>query len=227
MTEFQDVITIKPDPIRIIRDKETGRLLEDPNYIPIFIALRRTPMTVKELEQEYNTMAVQKKSDKTLYRYLHVLKKANLVVPVGQRVVMGKTATETLYGRTAVMFQMMYCDESWLCGSKGQEMVKRINTLISKALDREEAGTKCLQKVLIEIASNEKSIIEGLVEWKQSAEFLADMDFREIMLLCEYVGLLTTLLKNPNIPTNLQSCYKEHLHPNHSETIEEEGQIES
>ena len=44
------------------------------------------------------------KSDKTIYRYVKELSNAGLIVPGGQRVLTGKTATETIYMRKARIF---------------------------------------------------------------------------------------------------------------------------
>ncbi|MFX1511741.1 MAG: hypothetical protein ACFFCQ_04080 [Promethearchaeota archaeon] len=208
---YQDVISKKPIPIKNIspdRDNETFRLLTDPNYFPIIKALRKRPMTMKELEEEYNKIAEEKKSNKTLYRYLNTLKKAELVIPVGQRVVIGKTATETLYGRSAKVFLLHEDYEGWWWSQEGEQLALKINLLVSKVLNTEEAPLECLQKFLTQLTTKNRVILDELVEKEETAQLFLAEDLDEIVSIAKTVGRLSVLLKEPDMIKHLHACYQ-------------------
>jgi len=57
-----------------------------------------------------------KKSDKTIYRYVNELTQSGLLIKAGQRVITGKTATETLYTRKAKIFLLRQQEhDTWQC----------------------------------------------------------------------------------------------------------------
>ena len=119
-------MTFQPEIVKIVCEEDKLALLKDPKYVPIIKMLRKRPMTVKEIEAEYNQGfedESDKKSDKTLYRYLKELENAALVIPTGQRVVIGRTATETLYGRTAKIFYLGQNDKVEEHFSKNPKMI--------------------------------------------------------------------------------------------------------
>ena len=53
--EVQDVITFKPERAKVIKDPKIIDTLKDPNHWPILKALRKGPMTIRELEKEIQT----------------------------------------------------------------------------------------------------------------------------------------------------------------------------
>ena len=129
--EFKDIITYEPLGLKIVDDEKGLQTLKDPNLYPIVAILREKPMTVKEIEIAYSEEAKkhdthEPKSDKTIYRYLKTLEDAGLVTPAGQRVVIGKTATETLFSRTAHIFLTTVEKSKWWDSKEGLEFVKKI-----------------------------------------------------------------------------------------------------
>ena len=123
VVEHNDIITYKEEAILMVDDKAAWDLILDVRYQPIIEALRKGPMTVKDLEMKYNQIVAKKidempldakekkelkqktrRKGKTLYKYLDSLEKMGLVVQAGKRVKMGQTASETLYGRSAKLF---------------------------------------------------------------------------------------------------------------------------
>ena len=103
------VLVKKPSFLKIIRSEKTIGILKDQNHYPILKILKKAPdgKTVKELEEAYEKETGKKKSNKTIYRYLKTLEEAELVISAGQLVVSGKTATETIYARSAIAFFFM------------------------------------------------------------------------------------------------------------------------
>ncbi|MFW9922326.1 MAG: hypothetical protein ACFFDW_03450 [Candidatus Thorarchaeota archaeon] len=152
--DYQDVITSEAKSIILISDDDIWKLLEDSNYTPIFIALRKGPMTVKELEEEYNKiveknidkMSLDEKErtklqakftrkDKTLYKYLDFLQAKGFIIQVGKRVKMGQTATETLYGRAAKAFMYVAEKKAELSPEDKNKSLKLMEKIISSELN--------------------------------------------------------------------------------------------
>ncbi|MCK5304545.1 MAG: hypothetical protein KAJ72_04790, partial [Candidatus Heimdallarchaeota archaeon] len=105
----------------VVEDRELVKIFHDPAYIPVISALREGPMTVKQIAEEYNNIVKKraikmdipkdafekmKRSEKTIYRYIKELSELGIVANSGQRLVLGKTATENLFSRVAKVFLM-------------------------------------------------------------------------------------------------------------------------
>ncbi|MFX1511753.1 MAG: winged helix-turn-helix domain-containing protein [Promethearchaeota archaeon] len=206
--EFQDIVTKKPIAFKFIWDKDTDKLLDDPNYFPIIKVLRKGPMTFKELERAYNKEA-EPKSVKTLYRYLKKLEELDIVIPVGQRVVIGKKVTETLYGRTAGAFFSPGEKGSWWKSEKGKDLARQLGILVSKATNKKAPSPDCLQEIIIRFVREKQAILEALAESEKVSEFFWDGDFDEYLKLTDYVALFSFLINQPDFLKDLMACFKE------------------
>ena len=128
--ETKDVIdkNFKQKPVILINDEEKLHIMSNPVYFPILMSLRDGYKTVKEIEEDYDKyretvaakealkkgaktkkeikdyIAKQKRSDKSLYRYVQHLIKTKFVVAIGKRVALEKNMTEKLFARTAKFF---------------------------------------------------------------------------------------------------------------------------
>ena len=153
--DYQDMITYEEEAVMLLEDKEAWEILEDPWYDAIVVVLRKGPMTVRDLEREYNLFVANKidkmplepkekmelkektkRKGKTLYKYLVILEKKGLIKQVGKRVKMGQTASETIYGRSAKLYLMSDKQKVEL----KREEVARIMPVLSKivSLDKKE-----------------------------------------------------------------------------------------
>ncbi len=221
-SKYQDIITYKPSAIKIIRDEKVeiekaGKtesvsvmsIILDPNHYPIIKALRKGPMTVRELKLQYEKTAsesdeVEEKSDKSIYRYLKVLEKADLVVPAGQRVVLGKTATETLFERTARVFLLHGEKEE-----KSDDHSKRLAELLGR-IEGKKPNLKCLTEFMKKWKRVSQKHITQLVEGadEETLELITTGKFEEIDDLLFTLGLFSWILNNPDIHTELRNCFK-------------------
>jgi hypothetical protein len=221
-SKYQDIITQKPEAIKIIRDEkveiEKGGKTEtisvmsiilDPNHFPIIKALRKGPMTVRELKLQYEKTAsesdeVEEKSDKSIYRYLKVLEKADLVVPAGQRVVLGKTATETLFVRTARVFLLHGEKEE-----KDDSGAKRIAELLGR-IQGKKPNIKCLVELMTNWKKTSQKYITQLVEGadEETLELITTGKFEKIDDLLYTIGLLSWILNTPDIHDMISKCFK-------------------
>jgi hypothetical protein len=116
----------------VVEDKELVKIFQDPAYFPVISALGEGPMTVKQITEKYNKIVRKKaikmdipkdafekmfekmkRSEKTIYRYIKELSELGIVANSGQRLVLGKTATENLFSRVAKVFLMSTKESDW------------------------------------------------------------------------------------------------------------------
>jgi DNA-binding transcriptional ArsR family regulator len=212
---YQDVITFKPERIKIIYDQKIIEILLDPNHVPIIRVLRKGPMTVREIEEAYaneatNDPDLEAKSDKTIYRYLKVLEDAKLVVPAGQRVVIGKTATETLFSRTAHVFITGQSEhEYWSCET-GKDLCDKIAQMLSKIFEDKKADKTCIMKFMNEFDTIGNQYIINLVEEAddEMLDLITGIDWAYKDKLLNYVTVFAIALNNPEIFEKLRACFK-------------------
>ena len=211
----QDVITFKPERIKIVHEKEINEILHDPNHSPIIRALRKGPMTVRELEEAYAHEAttnpdIEAKSDKTIYRYLKVLEKADIVVPAGQRVVIGKTATETLFSRTAAVFITGQSEEEYWSCEMGKNLCSDMAQMLSKLLGNKKADKNCMIKFMNEFDVQANKAIVELVEQADDEllDLITGIDWAYKSKVLTYVSIFSIVLSNPELFEKLRACFK-------------------
>jgi hypothetical protein len=211
----QDVITFNPERIKIIYDKKMNEVLRDPNHIPIIRVLRKGPMTVQELKKAYAIEAeadpdLEAKSDKTIYRYLKVLEDANVVVPAGQRVVIGKTATETLFSRTAEVFIGGQSEEDYWSCEAGKKLCDDIAQLLSGLLGAKKADKACIVKFMNEFDKIGTQYIVKLVEEADDelVDTITGIDWAYKDKILSSVSFFAMALKNPELFEKLKTCFK-------------------
>ncbi len=211
----QDVITFEPERIKIIYDRKINEILLDPNHLPIIRALRKGPMTVREIEEAYSKAAedsdeIEAKSDKTIYRYLKVLEKSDLVVPAGQRVVIGKTATETLFSRTAEAFITGQSEkEYWSCDI-GKELAEKMAQILGKIVGDKKPDINCIVTFMNDFDAIGNKYIVSLIEEAddEMIDLITDLDWKYKDKILNYVSFFATVLKNPALFEKLQACFK-------------------
>ena len=214
-SKSHDAITFTPERIKIIRDKDVIKTLYDPNHGPIIRALRKGPMTVRELEEAYKQEAKTKedleaKTDKTIYRYLKELKDASLVVEAGKRVKIGKTATESLFSRTAEAFIVHAIDEKhWDC-DEGKVLCKTVGLMLAKSMGEKTLDENCLQQFMInldkEVNTQMVSVLEGADE--TLLDLFASIDWKHKDKVLSLFGTLSAVIHKPKLIEELKSCYK-------------------
>ncbi|MFX1319782.1 MAG: winged helix-turn-helix domain-containing protein [Promethearchaeota archaeon] len=211
----QDVITFKPERIKIVYDKNMNEVLRDPNHIPIIKALRKGPMTVQELTKAYAKEAeadpdLEAKSDKTIYRYLKVLEDAKVVVPAGQRVVIGKTATETLFSRTAEVFIGGQSEEEYWSCEAGKELCDNVAQLLGKLLNDKKADKTCIVKFMNEFDKIGTKYVVKLIEEADDEliDIITGIDWAYKDKILSSVSTFAIVLNNPELFEKLRACFK-------------------
>ncbi|MFX0091364.1 MAG: hypothetical protein ACFFBD_06340 [Candidatus Hodarchaeota archaeon] len=129
--KFQDIITFKPDVIKILSMQEFRHYFGNERYKAITDILRAGPCTIKELTSQHYSVLLQnikpKKSytlqssenmitppkepykENTIYSFVKKLIEGGLVVKAGRRVIPEQTSTQVLYARTAKVFYTLDC----------------------------------------------------------------------------------------------------------------------
>jgi hypothetical protein len=213
--QYQDMITYQIPPVKIIRDPDAITLFYIPNYYVIIIALRRRPMTVRDLEQAFKDYAkryggVEPKSDKSIYRYLKVLEKAGLVTPAGQRVVAGKMVNETLFARTGQIFLLFQLKPDWWLSQEGKRLATRIGKLMAFSFQAKPPPAKAVQKLFMEYETKRQNILEKLALEgnKEVLKILAASTLEEHFRIEAYVGNFVSFITEPALLEQLKQLMK-------------------
>ncbi|MHA1591754.1 MAG: hypothetical protein ACTSUP_04730 [Candidatus Heimdallarchaeaceae archaeon] len=188
--------SFKQEEVRVIRDPKLVKIFYDESYAPIFWVLRAGPMTVKDIENKYNKAVKSKgserglskkelekleRSDKSIYRYIKELSKAGLVAPVGHRVVLGKTATEILYVRTAKIFYLKNIeDDNWRCKSCMKHL-SIASEMLSLSRGIKPPKPEKLAEIMAKIESDSEAEIFRVFEEKKDEvqEIFSDITFTD------------------------------------------------
>lgn len=208
--EYQDIIKHEPKIMIAIEDDEVAKYVRDPLYFPIIKALRKGPMTVKEIEKEYNILARNPKSDKTIYRYVKTLEDVGLITVAGQRVVMGKTATETLFARTAYGFYVRNDQADYWYTDNGKNLAEAIGTMWSPLFEDKKLNVGKLQDYFYTLSLNRMNLLKELLEKMELDVFtkIADLDWRKIALFYNTGGLIGVLIEDPSQIDKIRECYE-------------------
>ncbi len=210
----EDVISFILPPIKTIADEEVVKTITDPNYGPVLAFLRQGPMTVKELTKAYNETAINqgtpKKSSKTMYRYLKHLEKAGLVTQAGKRVTFGKTATETLFSRTAQMFHFRDFAPEWWDSELSLKFSQGVAAAIEQLYDGSTPDATCIRELIHEFENEKELKIHEFVtkDGGKALNLIATSQFTQIEMALQYIGIFSVLLRDPGIIDKLRECFK-------------------
>ncbi|KXH77199.1 MAG: hypothetical protein AM326_12570 [Candidatus Thorarchaeota archaeon SMTZ-45] len=207
----QDVLHFTPTLVKIIDSPQAIRLLEDPNYYIIIEILRKRPMTIREIEYAYKLRAadheiVGSKSYNTIYRYLKALEKEGLVTPGGKRVEFGKTASETLFSRTAKLFHYGLPPEM---SKEGIDLINRVLGGLMILHGGSKETESCLREVTNEISIAMSDEITKLAEAddKGKLDEILSGEWGNMIKTLDYIAFLGIILNHPELVKKLQDCF--------------------
>ena len=227
--DYKDLITSEEKAFEIISSREIWEVIEDSRYNPILVALRKGPMSVKELENQYNSIVVKRieempldakekkefrkkaeRKGKTLYKYLDILQKHGLVIPVGKRVKMGQTASETLFGRTAKVF---FRSDKQLTKLKENELKKSIPVIakiISMEKNAKEISENCLakfiEKCFLLLHHERKRVLNKYSEEITNAA--SDASYEDLNLVIYAIEIYNYITHSNELNDLLDDCMK-------------------
>lgn len=200
--ESQDIITYKQAIVKVIDNEEIVDILKDGNLLPVLKFLQKGPMTINDLVETFNKKG-DKKSDKTIYRYLHTLVQAKLVAKAGKRITSitaDELISETIYMCTAKSFifpeALKHTPENY---EKGFCPVFDVSRLLLKPIfDNKELDSNSFQKFLFRL---DRERDELLVELFNSADDetikkINDLDWKMLEIFLNYaswIGISTKM----------------------------------
>lgn len=223
------MITYEEEAVMLLEDKESWEILEDSRYDAIFIVLRKGPMTVRDLEREYNLFVAKKidkmpleqkekkelkektkRKGKTLYKYLDILEKKGLIKQVGKRVKMGQTASETIYGRSAKLYLMSDKQKIEL----KRDEVTRIMPVLSKivSLDKKEPKvsvecfTEFMGKVYSLLQDERQRVFSEFSE--EITDIASDIHYNELNMVVQGLDFYFLITHAAELRKELEKCFK-------------------
>ncbi|MDH5403362.1 MAG: hypothetical protein OEZ01_02230 [Candidatus Heimdallarchaeota archaeon] len=206
--EYKDILTFEPVLFKVIEEEEVQKLIRDPLYAPLIMILRDGPMTVREIEARYNEEADKERSDKSIYRYLKTLEKAEIVIPAGQRVILGKTASETLFSRTALAFYLTNEHKDFWLTNQGGRMTESIASLLTHLIPG-NVDIKKLNHIFYEISSQRIENLRKMVKQSTAKTYhnISDLDWKKIQFLFNFSGMVGVFIENPSLLDKIKDCF--------------------
>ncbi len=157
--------------------------------------------------KEYK-LSKEQKSEKTIYRYVKDLTQSGLIVAAGQRVVTGKTATETLYARKARIFIIrQHSDDTWRC-EECKNTLRKVSKMLSLALQIKEPSVEGLAKLMSAVDMyHEDEQIRLFEEFDDEIkEVIQDCSFKETNHLLTTFKTIYMLLKADQFKDEIKDC---------------------
>ncbi|NHJ49609.1 MAG: hypothetical protein FK733_17600 [Asgard group archaeon] len=199
-----DHITFTPKPVKLLTDDQIKLLNEHYNIIK---ALRGINLTAKDmLEIFYNKEKDEYEKDiRTIYRYIKILEKADLIIESGYRVAEGTRLVEKLYSRTANIFYAAYEEgrDNWWDTDEGKEWSLKLSIIFSELFDKPDLNHDDfyeIYKIFAEIQDKTiYDILNTAVESKKVEDVYSKLHIDKVNKLNYYVSIMTAFLKKPEL----------------------------
>lgn len=205
---FQDILEDEQESVMFIDNEETVKKMFNPLYFPIIKVLREGYKTFKEIKEEYTKHASTLPPDKTLYRHLHTLKEAGLIIEIGKRVYKGQSMTEKLFSRTAKFFHTGAKTE----GQEYDDLIEKQSKILAKFFSLThnfpEKSAECFEGILKKFHSCDVQGIDKLFREfpDEVAGIAGNLPHDELQgVVSEYIRL-NTLLNFQELKDELEKC---------------------
>ncbi|MHA1346604.1 MAG: hypothetical protein ACTSVO_04125 [Candidatus Heimdallarchaeaceae archaeon] len=221
----QDIMDeeFKQKDVWVVEDKELIKIFSDVSHIPVISALREGPMTVKQITEKYNesvrhkaiklgipkdAFEKMKRSEKTIYRYIKKLTDLEIVTISGQRLVIGKTATENLYSRSSKVFLLYNRENRWWDESENKAIIQRAARILQVVEEIPKIDLNCFSKRIVDLLKfGESYVFEALnKKHDEVALILAEGGLEESKKLLSIINI-ATMLYSEEKEKNLLKCY--------------------
>lgn len=216
---YQDVISIQPKIFKHVPIEIDDPSFRDDNIVFLRTLLRQKgPMTVRDIVDEYESNN-NKKSDKTIYRYLSKLTDVGVVAKVGKRVFIDEEnniRTEMLYGNSAYLYLTGVnvhpfnenVEERLL--EKRDSITKVIGLFLKKQLGSRKINEKCLEKILIKRHTNAQKNLINTIEAgdEEIYDLVAELEYYDTGIILEVLSWIGSILEEPNLAKEIEKCFK-------------------
>ncbi|MBK5113803.1 MAG: hypothetical protein KGD59_07820 [Candidatus Heimdallarchaeota archaeon] len=210
--ETQDVIINKEKLVKTIYDLDSVKCLQDDKNCELLLNfLLDGPLTFEDIKDAFKTVNAQK-SDKTIYGYLNRLKKANLVMEAGKRIITYSEShikTLTLYSRTAKVFYIaldLSGDEN---EDKSDDYFNVIGRITCQLLNFKKFDEACFRKIYSEITKKKRIDIEEInnINNPEILDLVATFDVRATKYILDTVCWLAYVGGHPEIYQEMIKCF--------------------
>lgn len=209
---IQDVIIIHEKLVKAINKIENAKCLTDDKNCELLLDfLLKGPMTFDDIKKAF-MKAGEKKSDKTIYGYLNKLKKADLVMETGKRIITyseSQIKTLTLYSRTAKVFYIALDLEGKGDDNQYDEYYKVLSKLICEMKGIKEIDEKCFKKIYDDfILKKRKDIIKlNEIQNPEILNLLATFDTRGTKFVIDSLMWLIYISDKEELYDELRKCF--------------------
>ena len=204
------IVTFEPTLFKFINADLEYKLLQDKNHYPIVRILSKGPLTVRELQAEYETLTGIEKSDKTIYRYIKNLVDVGLLTNCGQLFIPGKTATENLFSRTAHFFYMRSFKDKIIESEHGEKIIETIGNMLLQLLpEKKNYSSDCIKSLILNLSKSNEIHLERSIESKedQLISDLSNFNLDEIEFIFKQVVLISSLVSSSEIINSINKCF--------------------
>jgi hypothetical protein len=197
----QDIITYKQKVVIVPDEKDLAKTYNDDNLGLIIKVLRKGPMTVNDLVEEFEKKGI-KKSDKSIYRYLKELIELKFVARAGKRIrsINEKDLqSETIYIRTAKLFLTgSLKHKSEKIGAENiEDLYEVVFALLKQKYGERITSTKGIKNLLNNFDETKEKLTIELLENanKENLKKVSELNWDLIGYMLEYASWLALILE--------------------------------
>ena len=210
---YTDIITNKQKVVKIFSEKEVEEILTDENHRIILQFLFKGPLTIEDLQIAYNNIG-SKKSDKSIYRYLGILKRAGLVIEACKRIYSDKDnqiKTQTLFSRVAKIIFTPYkrLERQEELENKTYEI---LNIILQEKLGLKKASSdSCLKTKVDKLYNTKNESIANYFENIKNEKILnliEDFEIQELYPILDLASWIILFEEHPETIKDFIKCFK-------------------
>jgi len=164
---------------------------------------------IKDFTRKFK-LEKQKKSEKTIYRYIKELTdpKIGLIVQAGRRIIAEQTATEAIYARRAKIFLLReHADDTWKC-DLCLKTLEKVSQMIALSTKKKPPSVENLSKLMSSIDTfHEDEQIRLFEQYEGKVkEIIKDCSFKETDHLLNTFRTVYILMNHEEFAKELKEC---------------------
>ncbi len=201
ISDWETLQTKAKDYSKVLNEDKISSLIKKEKFSKEDVKLIRDVMLLYKLDHH-------KKSDKTIYRYINELTQSGLLIKAGQRVITGKTATETLYARRAKIFLLrQQSHDTWKC-DECKTTLKKVGALIGLSKNMDSPSVESLAKLMskIDMYHEEEQIRLFEQNEKEVLGIIKDCSFKETSHILDTFRIVHLLMNFQEFKEELEDC---------------------
>ncbi len=201
ISDWETLQTKVKDYSKVLNEDKISSLIKKAKFSKEDVKLIRDVLLLYKLDHH-------KKSDKTIYRYINELTQAGLLIKAGQRVITGKTATETLYARRAKIFLLrQQAHDTWKC-NECRSTLEKVGALIGLSKNIDTPAVDNLEKLMskIDMFHEDEQIRMFEQNEKEVLKIIKDCSFKETSHILDTHKIIYLLMNYQEFKEELEDC---------------------